>query len=386
MQTEFLPANSPDNKPSFPPLHNALDKINKSEKSTGFFYIGKNNKKIDFLIKAFDSGYAADNALSAISILKRIREKDNTPDIIIIDAILEEPALKEFDRFVATNPWYLLVPCVMDASEKSEEEIAKCRKAISLDEIIDLGNMDSEKLLLKVDFLKKIKMQPKHHQAGKKIQTSSINTVWEPKDIFKRAFDVAIASVTIMILSPLLLVIALAIKIESGSPVLYISKRAGRGYRIFDFYKFRTMVIDADKKIDQISHLNQYNNTSGKKPVFFKAPNDPRVTKVGTFLRNTSLDELPQFFNVIKGDMSLVGNRPLPLYEAASLTTDELAARFMAPVGITGLWQIKKRGHKVMSVEERINLDIAYVDKNNFMYDLWIMANTPSALIQKTDV
>lgn len=147
------------------------------------------------------------------------------------------------------------------------------------------------------------------------------------------------------------------------------------------------MVVDADKKIDQVLHLNQYDSSAtGKKPLFFKASNDPRVTRIGAFLRNTSLDELPQFFNVIKGDMSLVGNRPLPLYEAASLTTDELAARFMAPVGITGLWQIKKKGYKKMSVEERINLDIAYVDKNNFMYDLWIMANTPSALIQKTDV
>ena len=84
------------------------------------------------------------------------------------------------------------------------------------------------------------------------------------------------------------------------------------------------------------------------------------------------------------GDMSLVGNRPLPLYEAATLTTDQCAQRFLAPAGITGLWQIKKRGHEDMSAEERINLDIDYANKYNFMYDLWIMANTPSALIQKS--
>jgi lipopolysaccharide/colanic/teichoic acid biosynthesis glycosyltransferase len=107
---------------------------------------------------------------------------------------------------------------------------------------------------------------------------------------------------------------------------------------------------------------------------------------VGAFLRNTSLDELPQLFNVLWGDMSLVGNRPLPLYEAATLTTDEWAARFLAPAGITGLWQIKKRGHNEMSVEERINLDITYSQKYSFMYDLWIMANTPFALIQKSNV
>ena len=116
-----------------------------------------------------------------------------------------------------------------------------------------------------------------------------------------------------------------------------------------------------------------------------KLQNDPRVTRVGKFLRKTSLDELPQLINVLLGDMSLVGNRPLPLYEAATLTTDEWAKRFLAPAGITGLWQIKKRGNKDMSVEERINLDIYYANKYNFAYDLWIMANTPTALIQKTN-
>jgi lipopolysaccharide/colanic/teichoic acid biosynthesis glycosyltransferase len=88
---------------------------------------------------------------------------------------------------------------------------------------------------------------------------------------------------------------------------------------------------------------------------------------------------------VFKGDMSLVGNRPLPLYEAATLTTDEWAKRFMAPAGITGLWQIKKKSQNKMTAEERINLDINYADKSNFLFDLWIMANTPSAVIQRTN-
>ena len=146
------------------------------------------------------------------------------------------------------------------------------------------------------------------------------------------------------------------------------------------------MEVDADKKVEQLSHLNQYNATENQGPVFFKVTNDPRITKVGAFLRNSSLDELPQLINVLRGDMSLVGNRPLPLYEAETLTTDEWAKRFMAPAGITGLWQIKKRGQDDMSVEERIALDITYANKNSFTYDLWIMANTPSALIQKSNV
>jgi lipopolysaccharide/colanic/teichoic acid biosynthesis glycosyltransferase len=176
------------------------------------------------------------------------------------------------------------------------------------------------------------------------------------------------------------------VKLESRGPIFYIAKRAGRGYRIFNFYKFRTMEVGADKKIEQMSHLNQYNANASSGPVFFKVTNDPRITKVGAFLRNSSLDELPQLINVLLGDMSLVGNRPLPLYEAATLTTDVWAERFMAPAGITGLWQIKKRGQEDMSVEERIGLDIDYANRNNFMYDLWIMANTPTALLQKSNV
>lgn len=138
-------------------------------------------------------------------------------------------------------------------------------------------------------------------------------------------------------------------------------------------------------KLHKLQHLNQYNG-NGSGPVFYKVSNDPRVTRLGSFLRNSSLDELPQLFNVLKGDMSLVGNRPLPLYEAATLTTDDWAERFLAPAGITGLWQISKRGKKDMSVEERISLDINYAHRHNFAYDMWLMVNTPFALVQKDNV
>jgi lipopolysaccharide/colanic/teichoic acid biosynthesis glycosyltransferase len=182
----------------------------------------------------------------------------------------------------------------------------------------------------------------------------------------------------------LFLLIALSVMAESGWPVFYISKRAGKGYRIFNFYKFRTMFTGSDRHLLEMSHLNQYQGS--RRPRFFKVKNDPRITRVGRFLRNSSLDELPQLINVLAGDMSLVGNRPLPLYEAETLTTNVLADRFLAPAGITGLWQIKQRGREVMTEEERISLDIDYVNNSNFIYDLWIMANTPQALMQKANV
>jgi lipopolysaccharide/colanic/teichoic acid biosynthesis glycosyltransferase len=239
-------------------------------------------------------------------------------------------------------------------------------------------------LFTKIDFVKKIKRLqaiPDQTQAPKEIRYRKdyLNT------FLKRGLDITAASLGLIVASPVMLLIAAAIRLESKGPIFYSSKRAGRNYKVFKFYKFRSMVADADKKLKDLKHLNQY-DASDSGPVFYKVSNDPRITKLGNFLRNSSLDELPQLFNVLKGDMSLVGNRPLPLYEATTLTTDVWVERFLAPAGITGLWQISKRGKKEMSVEERISLDIDYAYKNSFTYDMWLIVNTPLALIQKDNV
>jgi lipopolysaccharide/colanic/teichoic acid biosynthesis glycosyltransferase len=202
----------------------------------------------------------------------------------------------------------------------------------------------------------------------------------------KRALDIIASGTILLLTSPLLILIAIIIKLESKGPVFYKSNRAGSNYKIFKFLKFRTMYVGSDAKLKEMMHLNQYSNGENGSQVFFKIASDPRITKFGAFLRNTSLDEIPQLINVLKGDMSLVGNRPLPLYEAVSLTKDEWVERFLAPAGITGLWQITKRGQKDMTVHERINLDINYANKNSFLYDLWILIKTPRALIQKENV
>ncbi len=198
----------------------------------------------------------------------------------------------------------------------------------------------------------------------------------------KRVFDVVFSLAVLIVLSPLLLVVALAIKLTSKGDVFYLSKRAGTGYKVFDFIKFRSMAQDADKKIKDLAHLNNYQGDE-KGAVFVKLKNDPRVTTIGKIIRKTSIDELPQLINVLKGDMSIVGNRPLPLYEAEQLTKDEWAARFIAPAGLTGLWQVAKGGKVNVSNEERINLDIEYANSSSFWTDMKIIAKTLPAMLQK---
>lgn len=240
-------------------------------------------------------------------------------------------------------------------------------------------------LLKRIEFIKKLKKYK--NERGDKPYVFHRVSEEVPKIklwALKRSFDIAVALTGLLLLLPLLTVIAILVKLESKGPIFYISKRAGAGYKIFDFYKFRSMRTGADKELQKMAHMNQYNDGNA---VFFKFKNDPRITRVGSFIRNTSLDEIPQLINVLKGDMSLVGNRPLPLYEAEKLTNDQIAWRFLAPAGITGLWQVTKRGKAgEMSPEERIALDMEYAMKNSFWLDMKILFSTVPALLQKEQV
>ena len=359
-------------------------------KKPEFFFIGKNISKIDMLIDIFECGYAVENAKSAIAILKRLAERVNESsaiDVIIIDHVVSDAGMKELDQYLAQKHQYKEVPVVLEVSDLQKDQFQSFRKYRFFDEYISIGR-SKDKFMAKVKTMRELKKHSNTHIFQKNIKVSDNFDAIKLKNssVVKRLFDVVLSSLAIIFLSPVFIIIAIAIKLESRGPVFYISKRAGRGYRVFDFYKYRTMEADADQKVEQLSHMNQYDACAANGPVFFKVSNDPRITKMGAFLRNTSLDELPQLFNVLLGDMSIVGNRPLPLYEAATLTTDEYAVRFMAPAGITGLWQVKKRGDKNMSVKDRVSLDIDYAEKSNFAYDLWIIANTPSALLQKDNV
>lgn len=243
----------------------------------------------------------------------------------------------------------------------------------------------------------------------------------------KRLFDIVSAGTVLLLISPLLLLVALAIRIESRGPIFYYSYRVGKNYKIFKFYKFRSMRTDADQMVDKMKHLNQYGaddrveieehvldrhviayktqeeivikddlyanlkdyeefKAFESENSFVKFKNDPRITRVGRFIRNTSIDELPQLINILKGDMSVVGNRPLPLYEAEKLTKDNAVGRFLAPAGLTGLWQVTERGKNSVDPENRVKLDIEYAEKHNFWMDMSILIRTPLAAFQHENV
>ncbi len=268
--------------------------------------------------------------------------------------------------------------------------------------------------------------------------------------IWKRMFDIVFSALAIVILSPIFIITAIAIRLESPGPILFKSKRVGTNYTIFDFLKFRSMYIDAEERLKELSkdhnqyaaassddnHKEEEDNKTITAPLgeqaeqdmidmgmesmmmisdeevmlvgddfvmaesdfnkqkqedidkaFVKIENDPRITKVGRFIRKYSIDELPQLFNILKGDMSIVGNRPLPLYEAEKLTADSSIDRFMAPAGLTGLWQVEERGKGGnMSAEERKQLDITYGQTYSFMLDMKIIFRTLTAFVQKENV
>jgi exopolysaccharide biosynthesis polyprenyl glycosylphosphotransferase len=192
--------------------------------------------------------------------------------------------------------------------------------------------------------------------------------------VIKRVIDIVASAILLTLLSPVLVIAAVLIKLTSQGPVMFIQKRLGQNKRHFGIYKFRTMVVDAEKRMKEIEHLNE---VSG--PVF-KIKNDPRITPIGKFLRKTSIDELPQLLNVFKGDMSLVGPRPLPIRDYEGFSEDWQRRRFSVRPGITCLWQIG--GRSGISFEKWMELDLQYIDKWSLWLDLEILLKTIPAVLK----
>ncbi len=195
-----------------------------------------------------------------------------------------------------------------------------------------------------------------------------MSAAWSgPQRFAKRTLDVCVAGVLLVLLAPVMAVIALAIRLESPGAIIFRQVRLGRHGRPFIFYKFRGMVADAEARRSQLEHLNEVDG-----PIF-KMRNDPRVTRVGRFLRRTSLDELPQLWNVLKGDMSLVGPRP-PIPSEVARYDAWQCNRLLVTGGITGLWQVS--GRSALTFQEMVELDLQYIKQWSFWLDVRILLRT----------
>jgi lipopolysaccharide/colanic/teichoic acid biosynthesis glycosyltransferase len=194
--------------------------------------------------------------------------------------------------------------------------------------------------------------------------------------LVKRGFDLVAGSLLVIVMLPLLAACALAVKLDSPGPAVFGQLRTGRDGRRFRMYKFRTMLANAEELKASLAHLNVL------PPPDFKIPNDPRITRVGRLLRAFSLDELPQLFNVLRGDMSLVGPRPTSFAPA----TYQLwhTHRLDVPPGMTGLWQIG--GRASMTFDERLRLDVAYIRRASLAFDVLLLLRTFGAVVRRSGV
>ncbi|SHN36330.1 sugar transferase [Chitinophaga sp. CF418] len=333
------------------------------ERSTGIRYILNN------LLSRFAQIYTFDRYEKAISYIR----KGIVPDIIIVTGDSTASVFSDLQN-VKDNSIILLLPDRLERPLPDEysRKLARCF-LIPFDPI-ELRNVVSYLLMQSAN----------EYRVDRNKYKLVIQSPLPGESFFwRRTFDILFSTLLIFLVAPVFVLIAIIIKLESKGPVFYVANRAGQGYNIFKFFKFRTMVQQADKMMEQLKYMNQYSN-EGSGPVFFKISNDPRVTKFGAFLRNTGLDELPQLFNILKGDMSFIGNRPLPLYEASSLTSEWGADRFMAPAGMTGIWGVLKKGEKEeLSTKQRITIETNYARKRSWSYNWSIIRGAIFASVRR---
>jgi len=363
-------------------------------------YIGRSIEGIDELRTNSElSVVHKSNALEAINYLK----SGNIPDAVLSEMFISGGNGLEMHQWIRDREEFDRMAFIL-ISYEFKEELIKTAFARRIDDYFVLPFHSAQSLVGRIRFL--IEFRNKYPHTS--IELTDNKDIKYKMPFSKRLFDLLVAISALIVLSPILLIIVVAIRLESKGKVYYISKRVGR--EPFDFYKLRSMRVGADKELNNLAKdKNQYSISSEQseidftkpcprcavlseerscspilhigthnicdywyniqkkevaktKSAFIKISDDPRITKVGKFIRNTSIDELPQLINVIKGDMSIVGNRPLPVYEAELLTRGFMSKRFLAPAGITGLWQVELRGKGgIMSEDERMRLDNQYM-------------------------
>lgn len=402
------------------------------EKTLKIVYVGTSAETIDLLrAESHISLTVHNNLLTAENYLN----SGQVPDAILCEMVLSGGSGLDMHEWVRQQKGLDYVSFMLVTYEY-KEDLYKEAFNRHIDDYFVIPLVSAANIAGRVEYLKEYRKKIVYPEP--ELETE----ITYHMPVSKRIFDVVMASSALIVLSPLLLIVVIAIRLESKGKVYYTSRRVGR--KPFDFYKLRSMRVGADADLAKLAKdKNQYAVVSDKTDIDFETPcpkcaqltgnktcsplihvgthsicedwysvqkkeidssksafikivNDPRITKVGKFIRNTSIDELPQLINVLKGDMSIVGNRPLPVYEAEQLTIGkgggDMAKRFLAPAGITGLWQVELRGKGGdMSEAERKRLDNTYSDhfigdNYSFWYDFKLILRTFRALFQKDTV
>ena len=225
-----------------------------------------------------------------------------------------------------------------------------------------------------VDVFRSTIARPRLRATGPLTLLTMLTVTDDYRLMVKRACDLVAGSVMLLAAAPILIVTAVAVKLTSPGPVIFVQERYGLNKRRFRMFKFRSMAVGAEARLAEVEARNEQSG-----PIF-KIRNDPRLTPIGRFLRRTSIDELPQLFNVLKGDMSLVGPRPMSLRDVGLFSEAWLMRRFSVRPGITGLWQVSGRSN--LSFEDWITLDLRYIDEWSLLLDLGILLRTVPAVFK----
>ncbi|HEY3372540.1 MAG TPA: sugar transferase [Prolixibacteraceae bacterium] len=320
------------------------------------------------------------------------------PDALICERKLPlDNGFEFYDFWVNQFDTGKRIPFILLDEDKNQDTISKASEK-RIDEVL-FKPIDADKLIQRILALR----QEKHLPGNAPI--SEINGFKPYRFTFlKRTFDLLTASICLLITSPILLIFAIALRIETKGNIFYKSKRVGAGFKVFDFYKLRSMYPHSDQRLKELAHLNEYQKETSASQAEKTNPNihslnqaggkslsangDSRITKVGYLMRKLNIDELPQLFNVLKGDLSMVGNRPLPIYEAELLTTADWIDRLHSPAGITGIWKVvSRRRLRSMTHDQRSSLQNKYFQvarhRNSFWNDIWIIVQTLPFLFKK---
>jgi exopolysaccharide biosynthesis polyprenyl glycosylphosphotransferase len=280
---------------------------------------------------------------------------DTFGDVVgTVDTLFDQTRRQFIDEIFVTNP----------CERRIVHEVLEQARIHGVDLRVIPDMYEGQALANPIEYIGQFPTIPLHHGRLPEISL-----------VIKRVLDVVISSLVLLILAPVLFALAIAIKLDSSGPIFYLSKRIGKKGYVFRCIKFRTMIADADKRLSDLMHLNERDG------VLFKIVDDPRITRLGHFLRKYSLDELPQFFNVLSGDMSLVGPRPPLASEVEAYKLSHLRRLNVTP-GLTGLWQVEAR--RDPSFDSYISMDVAYIENWSLLLDLKIIARTVGVVLAGT--